>query len=96
MHINVINDSICCWYNQCIRKLNTNEDEAKAFLQEYNTQYGALLNAYVKASWNYETNLTDENAYQVVSVLIMYSVYTCILVCIYVNKHSDCYASNCK
>ena len=34
-----------------------------------NTQYGALLNAYVKASWNYETNLTDENVYHVVNFL---------------------------
>ncbi len=41
---------------------NTNEDEAIAFLEQYNEEYGALLNKYVKASWNYETNLTDENA----------------------------------
>ena len=42
---------------------NTNEDEAIAFLEQYNEEYGALLNKYVKASWNYETNLTDENAH---------------------------------
>ena len=46
--------------------MNTNENEAKAFLEEYNTKYGALLNAYVIAAWNYETNLTDANANQIV------------------------------
>ena len=45
---------------------NTNEDEAKAFLDEYNTKYGALVNGAVIAQWNYETNLTDENANQLV------------------------------
>lgn len=50
------------------RRLNSNEDDAIAFLNEYNTEYGALVNQYVIASWNYETNLTDENANAVVSV----------------------------
>lgn len=48
--------------------MNSNEDDAIAFLNEYNTEYGALVNQYVIASWNYETNLTDENANAVVSV----------------------------
>jgi len=52
-----------------IDRLNTNENEAKAFLEEYNTKYGALLNAYVIAAWNYETNLTDENANQIVHAI---------------------------
>lgn len=52
------------------RRLNSNEDDAIAFLNEYNTEYGALVNQYVIASWNYETNLTDENANAVVSVYI--------------------------
>ena len=43
-------------------KANTNENEAITFLEQYNEEYGALLNSYVKASWNYETNLIDANA----------------------------------
>ena len=41
---------------------NTNEEEAKTFLVEYNENYGKLLNEYTLASWAYETNITDENA----------------------------------
>ena len=40
---------------------NSNEEEAKDFLKEYNEKYGNLLNEYTIASWNYETNITDEN-----------------------------------
>ena len=40
---------------------NTNETEAIEFLEEYNQVYGKLLNDYTLASWNYETNITDEN-----------------------------------
>ena len=40
---------------------NNNEEEAKDFLKEYNEKYGNLLNEYTIASWNYETNITDEN-----------------------------------
>ena len=63
--------SCCSFYDikctcRSIIRLNTNENEAKAFLEEYNTKYGALLNAYVIAAWNYETNLTDANANQIV------------------------------
>ena len=47
---------------------NTNEDEAKAFLEQYNEEYGALLNKYTKASWNYETNITDENDHILVEI----------------------------
>ena len=49
------------------RRLNSNEDDAIAFLAQYDSEYGPLLNQYVIASWNYETNLTDENALAVVS-----------------------------
>ena len=31
------------------------------FLDEYNEKLGKLLNEYTKASWNYVTNITDEN-----------------------------------
>ena len=41
---------------------NTNEEEAKEFLASYDVQYGILLNLATKASWNYETNITDDNA----------------------------------
>ncbi len=51
-------------------KLNTNEADAIAFLEKYNNEYGVLLNEYVIASWNYETNLTSENA----AVLVSYSL----------------------
>ena len=42
-------------------KLNSNEADAVAFLEKYNDEYAVLLNEYVIASWNYETNITDEN-----------------------------------
>ena len=41
---------------------NTNEEDAIKFLAEYDVQYGILLNLATKASWNYETNITDSNA----------------------------------
>ena len=40
---------------------NTNETAAIEFLAEYNERYGKLLNEYTLASWNYETNITNEN-----------------------------------
>lgn len=52
------------------RRLNSNEADAIAFLAQYDSEYGPLLNQYVIASWNYETNLTDENALAVVSTSI--------------------------
>ena len=45
-----------------IQAQNTDEDEANAFLEDYNEIYGKLLNNYTIASWNYETNITDENS----------------------------------
>jgi len=41
---------------------NSNEEDAKNFLEEYNVAYGVLLNEATKASWNYETNINDENS----------------------------------
>jgi len=41
---------------------NDNEEEARQFLAEYDTAYGVLLNEATKASWKYETNITDENS----------------------------------
>jgi hypothetical protein len=55
-------------YNNIHRRLNSNEDDAIAFLANYDSEYGPLINQYVIASWNYETNLTDENALAVVSI----------------------------
>ena len=55
-------------YNNVNRRLNSNEDDAIAFLANYDSEYGPLINQYVIASWNYETNLTDENALAVVSI----------------------------
>ncbi len=40
---------------------NTDEEVAKIFLGQYNARYSFLANAYVKADWTYNTNLTDEN-----------------------------------
>ena len=56
-------------------KLNTNEDEAQAFLSRYNAEYGVLLNRYVIASWNYETNLTDANAEILVRLFLSTQVW---------------------
>ena len=52
--------------------LNANEGEAQAFLDKYNAEYGDLLNRYTIASWNYETNLTDENAAVVVGSFFLF------------------------
>ena len=41
---------------------NTNEEDAIKFLANYDGQYGILLNLATKASWSYETNITDSNA----------------------------------
>ena len=41
---------------------NSNEEEAKQFLEEYDVEFGKLLNEATIASWSYETNITDENA----------------------------------
>lgn len=41
---------------------NNDEDQAKEFLATYDAEYGKLLNLATVASWNYETNITSENA----------------------------------
>ena len=38
------------------------EAEAKAFLVAYDSAVGKLMNEMTIAQWNYETNITDENA----------------------------------
>ena len=53
--------------------MNSNEADAIAFLEQYDAEYGPLINDYVRASWNYETNLTDFNAALVVSELKCFS-----------------------
>lgn len=41
---------------------NANEADAIAFLERYNAEFPPHLTRYTNAAWNYETNLTDENA----------------------------------
>ena len=41
---------------------NDNEEEAKEFLAQYDEAYGLLRSEATKASWNYDTNITDENS----------------------------------
>jgi hypothetical protein len=41
---------------------NTDEEEAKRFLAEYDSVYGPLLNLATVAQWAYETNITTENS----------------------------------
>ena len=38
------------------------EAEAEAFLEAYDSAVGKLMNEMTIAQWNYETNITDENA----------------------------------
>ena len=45
-----------------VPELNSDENEAKAFLASYNKEYAPLLNRFTVATWNWETNLTDYNA----------------------------------
>ncbi|XP_078684270.1 angiotensin-converting enzyme-like isoform X1 [Branchiostoma floridae x Branchiostoma belcheri] len=40
---------------------NNNLDDAQRFLSDYNARAQEVWNAYVVASWNYDTNLTDHN-----------------------------------
>lgn len=49
---------------------NTNEDEAKSFLAQFDKEFSALLNENTIASWNYVTNLTDHNAALLVFSLV--------------------------
>lgn len=48
-------------------RLNANEDDAKAFLATYDEEFSELQTAASRASWDYETNLTDHNANFLVS-----------------------------
>ena len=48
--------------NYDARKKGEDNDEIFKFLQEFNEKEGKLNNIYTIASWNYNTNLTDENA----------------------------------
>ena len=40
----------------------SNDIEAEAFLEAYDSAVGKLMNEMTIAQWNYETNITDENA----------------------------------
>lgn len=46
----------------------TNEQEAKNFLADYNQELEKLTNIAVHADWEYNTNLTEENAEKSVNV----------------------------
>lgn len=46
---------------------NTNEVEAKAFLDEYNSTAEVVWNAYTEASWSYNTDINDATRNEMVS-----------------------------
>jgi len=58
-----------------IKANNTNEDEAIEFLNRYNSEYAVLLNKYVLADWDYNTNLTDANAEASIAAGLAVGVY---------------------
>jgi len=50
-------------YEPTVHRANSlSEDEAKAFLEEYNLEYGRMLNEATIAQWAYDTNITDFNS----------------------------------
>ena len=51
-----------CYSAQSIITKNDNEEDAKEFLARFDEDYGILLNKVTIASWNYETNITEENS----------------------------------
>ena len=77
-------------------KVGTNNDEAqaKAFvLDKYSEEYSKLVTENTRASWNYDTNLTDHNAAVLVDIFIqlrtcfilhIHALYTCTIVYMYV------------
>ncbi|EFX65684.1 hypothetical protein DAPPUDRAFT_65345 [Daphnia pulex] len=58
--------------------VGTNEDEAqaRAFLEKYSEEYSQLVTESTRASWNYETNMTDHNAAIVEEVGARVSAYS--------------------
>jgi len=46
---------------------NTDELEAKKFLDEYNSTAEGVWNAYTEASWMYNTDITEANKQNMVS-----------------------------
>ncbi|KAI9552326.1 hypothetical protein GHT06_022691 [Daphnia sinensis] len=54
---------------------NKDEHLARAFLDRYNDEYSQLVTESTRASWNYETNLTDYNAAIVEEVSARVSAY---------------------
>ena len=55
--------------------ISKDENDAKHFLQEYNKRYAKVKNKHTIASWNYETNLTEENADAAASADLMVGDY---------------------
>ena len=49
---------LCLWR---ISAQITDEEVALVWLEQYNQESEVVLFNYVDASWNYNTNLTDEN-----------------------------------
>lgn len=49
---------------------STLEDEARQFLKWVDDNATVLVYDYTRASWNYNTNITAENADKVVSVFL--------------------------
>ena len=67
-------------------KVGTNNDEAqaKAFvLDKYSEEYSKLVTENTRASWNYDTNLTDHNAAVLVDIFIQ--LRTCFILHIHVQ-----------
>lgn len=54
---------------------NTNETEAIEFLSTYNEEIAKLINKASIAEWNYNTNLTDENAEAAIEAGLILSEY---------------------
>ena len=57
---------------------NRNENEANIFLERYNKESSILSTELTRASWNYDTNLTDDNANILVHISIKH-IYTYII-----------------
>ncbi len=55
---------------------STDEEDALEWLAQYNEESQVVLFEYVSASWDYNTNLTDENLQAEVCVCV------CVCVCV--------------
>lgn len=53
---------IVSFTNRSTDGVNNDEAQAKEFLEVYDKEYSRLSTESIQADWNYNTNLTDENA----------------------------------